>query len=1200
VPDGEKIYGYSSVDAIHPKSIDRILYTNDGKHYAGFVQKPSQIAIPAERSLTLTYDKRFRNLWGIPMLEPTYVLWFWYEVALRSFLRYLERMGTPVAVCEAPSRGQVRKPDGTLWRTMKYAMLVAGNAAKSNAIALPSDVDPDTNQKLWSLSYLTAEQRGAQFVEAIEMLGTLIIRSVVIGDRAVTQGSAVGSYAAANKHFQVTMLHNEHILTQFLNQFNSYLIPQLAQYNVGANAPPARMVTEGLDPDEKDRLFTLLNTMGNQADTSAMEYIDWVRIFEVENIPVLSEEDVEKLRENKLAREEERMTMQQKFATKPEEKAPFGKKPGDKAKDKAKEKVKASADWMLYNLVQGQRVPLMLSSEQALGIAERFSPEPFKLFNPYHDELGRFAAKAAGAGMIGGALTALSGVVVAAISEQVRRKKGRRGDSMAISIDVRGKTYSATYSQVGEKGRQIAGIGAKVGAWAWMAFSVIQLVRTVNMAKSWRTEDYERAYKASDWGYKPKPWPKGATEKGFQGMYRDLAKVFHPDVSVRESAAEVMREINAAYSAKDWATLAGLHKALEFGPQTDEAIALLFFLEVLMEAVKDGAEFLAFDTDGKESVPPFPVEDGMAYIDAQMVKNLYALIHSVVGKDVGAEETMAEAEDFFPISLFNPYHDELGRFATGTGGGAAGFGKAEGIVNGITEAMTKEFDGVDADKVHLHKTWPGFLIHTFGIPALGAYSPITKSTHISPKGLKALEGGKEIEFFFGKYKEVHPAHPVVHEILHARTREGDKTIPMPGPSFRKFMPLELEEGSTELLSRKFMRDHYGHQTKHTIYEDWSTTVADWAWHTSGGNANKAWKLVDNMHKSTFSFKTTKNMFAQSNSGWKSGSRPSYKWLRQQLDEAGIEAGAGYSELMGFDAVGLEAVMLEEATIEKAKKTNDEIERWVLLEQIRWSREPGKVKAESAEPVTLFNPFHDVLGRFATSSGSGAFGKDAANTTVERVGSRLSHMPSSLGVEVHESQESAQKALGDFSKRGLAAFHDGKIHVTPRGSKVLGKNERLQSHVLTHEAIHGRLRANGEHAQIRDWRQGGFEEGSTDLMAAALNGSSNYIAYRDYAAGIARRARRESADDQAAAWRWISDMHYRNSDPAHAGRTPPGSWKDVEWLMQNIPKKLEDESTDGLEEWIESEKAKWKHLYGLDNAKGSSDTSSDDKEPRRRA
>jgi len=68
------------------------------------------------------------------------------------------------------------------------------------------------------------------------------------------------------------------------------------------------------------------------------------------------------------------MTMQQKFAAKPEEKKPpFGKKP----EDKTKEKVKASADWVLYNLSRGQGMPLMLSTEQAMEIVERHKDRPF-------------------------------------------------------------------------------------------------------------------------------------------------------------------------------------------------------------------------------------------------------------------------------------------------------------------------------------------------------------------------------------------------------------------------------------------------------------------------------------------------------------------------------------------------------------------------------------------------------------------------------------------------------------------------------------------------------------------------------------------------------------------------------------------------------------------------------------------------------
>lgn len=377
----EKLYGYRSIRAIHPKSIDKFLYRGRGKHFDGFVQKSSSLTNPrgirvsVDLALVLTYQKRFRNLWGQPALDPTYPFWFWYEIALRSFLRYLERMGTPVAKCEAPSKGQIKQPDGTSMSTMKYAFLVAGNVAKSNAVAIPSDTDPDTGQKLWSLDYLVDDKRGQQFVQAIEMLGTLILRSLIIADRAIAQGDGeTGSYAAAGKHFAVTMLHNEEILSQHVNQMNEYVIPQLVMYNFGARARRAFMVTEGLDPEEKARLFTLLSTMGNQAGQTTMDWIDWKSIFAVENIPVLDKEDYEALQEEKMKKQEETMSMQQKFSTPPPGSNGVGKKA-----QQATQKVKQSADWVMHNISTGARVPLALTQEQVVDIMDRLEERPFVL-----------------------------------------------------------------------------------------------------------------------------------------------------------------------------------------------------------------------------------------------------------------------------------------------------------------------------------------------------------------------------------------------------------------------------------------------------------------------------------------------------------------------------------------------------------------------------------------------------------------------------------------------------------------------------------------------------------------------------------------------------------------------------------------------------------------------------------------------------
>lgn len=415
----EKIIGYKKINPVYPRSIQAILYSGKlGQTFNGYVQGRSyggyargagdEVTVRPDLALVLTYNKRFRDLWGNSILEPVYPFWAWYTIAYRSWLRYLERMGTPVTICYAPQRGQVRDPDGTAVHSMKYAFMVAGNISKSNAVAIPSDVDPDTGKQLWRVEYLAADARSAQFEMAIKALGTQIIRSMIIGDRTAEQPVGEGgSNAASQTHFAVTMLHNEYVLSQFISQFNEYMIPQIVRYNGKQNGPRAVMITEGLDPDEKNRLFQLLNTMGNQAGGNSMNYIDWQAIMRINNIPVLSEEDVKEIEDDNLQRQEDQMAMAHKYseplASKGVKKDPTNPKANPRT-NPAAQKAKMSADMAAYALANGAQAPIMLSGEQAQEFYDRLSERPFVLFNPYHDELGRFSSKSSAASIVAGSV----------------------------------------------------------------------------------------------------------------------------------------------------------------------------------------------------------------------------------------------------------------------------------------------------------------------------------------------------------------------------------------------------------------------------------------------------------------------------------------------------------------------------------------------------------------------------------------------------------------------------------------------------------------------------------------------------------------------------------------------------------------------------------------------------------------------------
>lgn len=377
------------LDKLHlayPETVPEVLRSRTDLSFKGFAHErkliePKTVEILVPQALVITHNGRYGNIWGRSIYEPVYDYWFWYEITMRAFMRYLERMGTPVAVCKAPSRGTVQRPDGTIVNAAEWAMVVAGNVGRSSAAYIPSDLDLQTGQPLWSLEYLAADQRGEQFVKALEMLGTWIMRGMIVGDRAATQSSDVGSYAAAEVHSGWTELDNDLIYKEIVGQINRWLLPDYGRYNVNPNTPPPiQLVTEGLDPREKDRIMRLVATAGNQklGAGSPFDWLDWVTMFKAVDLPVLTDEERKKMTEQST---EEALDKQKKFnelqaeTQSPAAPSPFsGKKPASSAEAQQKEqgaprKQPGAAQLAVYDAISdGHLIPVLLSRDEVQDI----------------------------------------------------------------------------------------------------------------------------------------------------------------------------------------------------------------------------------------------------------------------------------------------------------------------------------------------------------------------------------------------------------------------------------------------------------------------------------------------------------------------------------------------------------------------------------------------------------------------------------------------------------------------------------------------------------------------------------------------------------------------------------------------------------------------------------------------------------------
>lgn len=403
---------------VKPDTVDHIKRTESGRKFDGFVQKPNkygdaEVTVSASQALVVPLFEHFRNLWGRSFLHVLYPIWLWYEIILRAMARYMERMAIPVTVAKAPSRGLVETEGSTTpVKAMDMALALAGSAAKSNAIAIPSDRDESGNP-LWELDYLTAQERAQPFISVLEFLGQEMLRAGLSADRSLTQQSGgVGSQNIGEVHARASALTSEMILGQIIHYLNLYFMPGFSLYNRGQNGPPIWLRTQAVDLTERDLIMKLLNIAGNSpASQEVLVAIDWKSIAETSNIPLLSDDEAEELKK-KLNEESLAKLKQQNELMATLKKAEAGKMnggdnqpPGNDKKDDNSDNKNVADEKKLQEIVDAVadgriRVPLMLAIEEAdlLHDAGLIDDEVYQLFNPFHDKGGKFAPRRGGGG----------------------------------------------------------------------------------------------------------------------------------------------------------------------------------------------------------------------------------------------------------------------------------------------------------------------------------------------------------------------------------------------------------------------------------------------------------------------------------------------------------------------------------------------------------------------------------------------------------------------------------------------------------------------------------------------------------------------------------------------------------------------------------------------------------------------------------
>lgn len=395
---GRKFTVLAQPKPVATDTIKHIRRTSKGR-FNGFVQNannPQQIkevTVKLENAFIMTFNERNRNKWGRSLYEAIYPLWFWYQIILRSMVRYMERMGTPVTVVSAPASKIVRKPGtDTQIDAMELGLRIAANASKSSALVVPSDVDPNTKIPLWDIKYLTADERAQPFIDVLERMSVMILRAAFMADRSLTAGE-VGAFNIGEIHEIANSIHNQMTVMLISFQINRNLMPRLVRFNRGVGGPPCRMETMVTDLRNQEKLTKLLSISGNiPSAQEATGRMNWVSMAEKAGVPVISQEEFDKMRkrqeEEALERQRKQIEMQTQAGVGSDNqviKDGARKSAVEEAKDKTKTNGATSQQEAIGDFIS-------LLKENDVVVPVMVKDGEIELFNPFRDRVGGFAS----------------------------------------------------------------------------------------------------------------------------------------------------------------------------------------------------------------------------------------------------------------------------------------------------------------------------------------------------------------------------------------------------------------------------------------------------------------------------------------------------------------------------------------------------------------------------------------------------------------------------------------------------------------------------------------------------------------------------------------------------------------------------------------------------------------------------------------
>jgi SPP1 gp7 family putative phage head morphogenesis protein len=258
LPDDDKVYTFNGTLFKQPKALDaeyvRIKVDDTGM-LTGFKQDFSmgEVTIKDRKCFVVTHNFESGNYYGISALEPIYSTWYISSINMQFHTRWLERKGTGLFLGRYPVGKQ---DDGTDNSTVMNEIL--DSIMEGTTIALPAGYD-DGGRPMWDITLLDPGDKTDAFIQFHEYLDKMILRGLVIPERALTQGE-VGARASVEAYTDIFITRKQDILDNVVDHISKYLLPHFVQLNFGDKIE-VKVSAGRIDDASKENAYNLVTKL---------------------------------------------------------------------------------------------------------------------------------------------------------------------------------------------------------------------------------------------------------------------------------------------------------------------------------------------------------------------------------------------------------------------------------------------------------------------------------------------------------------------------------------------------------------------------------------------------------------------------------------------------------------------------------------------------------------------------------------------------------------------------------------------------------------------------------------------------------------------------------------------------------------------------------------------------------------------------